>query len=336
MTPKPDPSLTPSPTPGPSAASLPGTNTAHLSRVAALQEALKLIESPTGMTGLFPTALRAGVGIALKVPVLTGDPAKVAAYSKTLWNASAVYRQTLDDLQSTLTVKLPAVWQGAAAQSASRALVTFNTALSVGQNALAGAGQVLEDWQSDLGFAISNDQFEYSVLQGVSSPVNSFFGDILELPHLQSQAALACRQRITIAETLNDQASTAAQKLDGYAQQARAHLLEGELDPISELLIAYSGTSGPSSSSASDILTDKQLQTATAELAKMSREERNTFLGWLDDSTSQEQKAYIYQALASAGSFAELKKFAAQIQPDGADLSKLKTQAAEYMPTNST
>lgn len=280
-----------------------------MSSLSDLQDALQQIQQAMPIVGRFSfDTLPGAIGEALGVP---GPPGSVAAV-----NAQAAdYRQAAQqaglveaDLTNVSTSALPRVWTGPVAETAAQAVASVAAEVATTVTVLGQAAAAMEQWGSELSAAQTLDRSGIADLTAAQQQPMSAFASA------KQTAVTGCELRIQAATNAAAGAQSLANLLTQLAAQARAEqVTSGAIDPLGAVELANaSGTGG-------DILTAGELSRASTRLNSMNPADRAAFEQLLQNTSSPQEAAYLWQALAAGNSISQVQQFDSVIHAHGAD-----------------
>ncbi|MGW3046191.1 WXG100-like domain-containing protein [Kitasatospora sp. NPDC001159] len=201
--------------------------------------------------------LISAVGKALDVPGPVGSPDTIRDRAKAYSQTAKAYTKASTDLGKIAADKLPSAWTGAVAEHATQAVQALANELTVSQQAMQQACNLLSDWATDLEHALHDDAFGVVLLKNAmkSAP----WGSAAAL----NDALDGVKYRLLGAQTAERSATKTASKLNQLATKARAERVGGKFDPLAALVLA--NEKGPGGEADGDyVLTDTQLHAPTS------------------------------------------------------------------------
>jgi len=288
---------------------------------------LQALESIRGLIegiefDLDPFMLDSAIGAALAQPAPAGSPAAVRAQAQAYSKAATQSKAVAGDIKLVATSSLPAAWRGQVADSASQAVAALATEVGTIESALNDAATALDKWADLLEWAQREDAEGRAQLESARGQAASAGLDIFSTHFLQARATAltGLNTRIAAAQALADQSPSTAGLLNQYASLARAQdVTTGDLDPLSDVVLATAADPGGSLADDADILTPTALTRASQRLDAMSNADQAAFAKLLSEAKSPQEAAYLYKALSAGYNLQQIEAFDAAIHPHGAD-----------------
>ncbi|WP_042398918.1 hypothetical protein [Streptacidiphilus carbonis] len=280
-----------------------------MSSLSDLQDALKQIQQATPMIGRFMfDSLPGAIGQALGVPGPPGSVSAVNAQADDYRKAGAQASVVETDLTHVSTSALPKAWTGPVAETAAQAVASVAAEVANTVTVLGQAAAAMEQWGVELSAAQALDLSGIAELTAAQQQPMSAFASA------QQAAVNGCRLRIQAATNSAAGAQTLANLLTQLAAQARAErVTSGAVDPLGAVELANASGAG------GDILSAAELGRASARLDSMSPADRAAFEQLLQNASSPEEAAYLWQALAAGNSVSQVQQFDSVIHAHGSD-----------------
>ncbi|MFC1406162.1 MULTISPECIES: hypothetical protein [Streptacidiphilus] len=280
-----------------------------MSSLSDLQDALQQIQRSTPMVGRFMfDSLPGAIGQALAVPGPPGSPSVVDAQAEDYRKAGAQAAVVEADLTHVSSSALPRAWTGPVAETAAQAVASVAAEVATTVTVLGQAAAAMAQWSAELSAAQTLDRSGTAELTAAQQQPMSQFD-------AAKQAAVnGCETRIQAARNAAAGAQTLANLLTQLAAQARAERVDSpDIDPLGAVELANaSGTGG-------DILTAAELSRASTRLNSMNPADRAAFEQLLQSSSSPQEAAYLWQALAAGNSISQVQQFDSVIHAHGSD-----------------
>ena len=287
---------------------------------------LQALESIRGLISgiefdLDPFMLNSAIAAALAQPALPGSPAAVRAQAQAYAKAATQSKTVAADIKQVATSSLPAAWRGQVADSASQAVAALATEVNTIESALNEASNALNTWADLLEWAQHQDTEGRAQLETARGQAASGL-DIFSTQFLEARATAltGLNTRITAAQALADQSPNTASLLNQYTSLARAQdVTTGDLDPLSDVVLATAADPGGKLADDADILTPTALTRASQRLDAMSATDQAAFEKLLSGAKSPQEAAYLYKALSAGYNLQQIQAFDAAIHPYGAN-----------------
>ena len=287
---------------------------------------LQALESIRGLISgiefdLDPFMLNSAIAAALAQPALPGSPAAVRAQAQAYAKAATQSKTVAADIKQVATSSLPAAWRGQVADSASQAVAALATEVNTIESALNEAANALNTWADLLEWAQHQDTEGRAQLETARGQAASGL-DIFSTQFLEARATAltGLNTRITAAQALADQSPNTASLLNQYTSLARAQdVTTGDLDPLSDVVLATAADPGGKLADDADILTPTALTRASQRLDAMSATDQAAFEKLLSGAKSPQEAAYLYKALSAGYNLQQIQAFDAAIHPYGAN-----------------
>ena len=287
---------------------------------------LQALESIRGLISgiefdLDPFMLNSAIAAALAQPALPGSPTAVRAQAQAYAKAATQSKTVAADIKQVATSSLPAAWRGQVADSASQAVAALATEVNTIESALNEAANALNTWADLLEWAQHQDTEGRAQLETARGQAASGL-DIFSTQFLEARATAltGLNTRITAAQALADQSPNTASLLNQYTSLARAQdVTTGDLDPLSDVVLATAADPGGKLADNADILTPTALTRASQRLDAMSATDQAAFEKLLSGAKSPQEAAYLYKALSAGYNLQQIQAFDAAIHPYGAN-----------------
>ncbi|MFF1908304.1 hypothetical protein [Kitasatospora sp. NPDC058218] len=300
-----------------------------MSKVKDLEKARHTIEKVNFMFANLH--LLQGIEQALAVPEPVGDVSAIQARAKDYGRAAASFGQASQDLAGIAVNQLPAVWSGSVAEHATQAIHAMSEETTTSQQTLAQAAVLLDTWASELDWAKKTDAQGRQQLQSADERAREDPGGFDQ--DAMATALAGVDARLAAARRVENTGTSTASKLNQLASMARASRAGmGSLDPLAAVVLATEKNPG-AGEDGGYILTPNQLDRANQTLGVMTGADQAAFRALLSGAKSPEEAAYLWKALASGHSVADIQQFDAQIHPHGDDPAWL---AKHLVPATST
>lgn len=280
--------------------------------------------------------LVASIDQALGVPAPDGSPAVISAQGAAYLKAGATCKQVAQRLNDVARNKLPAAWQGDAAENAGQAVSALSAEATTAGDVLVHAGQVLQSWADNLATAQRDDSSGRDTLKSAKSrlgPLGGWFssfieiGDPAEFAAAVEEARAGIASMVTAASLAQNSGEATAGTLTYLADQARAErVAAGGLDPVDAVVLA--GAQNAASDGGGNILSAAELTRVAQLMNGMSAAQQREFEQLLADSKSPQEAAYLMKALAAGNSLSAVEQFDKLIHPYGNDLDWLSQHLA--------
>jgi hypothetical protein len=295
--------------------------------LAVLAAARDRIDGLAREQGVDPIELASAVNAALVPAVVAGSPAGIRGQAQAYGRVESQCAAVAADVSAVATASLPAAWQGQVAETAARSVQAVAGEIRAVQSVMAAVGAALESWALELEQAQQGDHAGVAQLEsalrivsgsGSGKPGYDMASSQPELKALPlAQAGVAAR--IAAAHSAQTAGTSVASLLNQYAERARARQVTAtHLDALDAVVLATetnTGVYGPSA----NILSPTALALGSQRWDAMAAADRSAFEALLAQCKSPAEAAYVWKALAAGHSLDEVKSFAAQIQPHGAD-----------------
>ena len=270
---------------------------------------------------LDPFVLGSSIAAALAVPAPGGSAAAVRAQAQAYSKAATQSKAVAADIKQVATAALPAAWRGQVADNAAQAVAALGTEIGTIESSLSRAAVALDAWADVLVWAQDKDAQGRAQLENARSQAASGFDILSTLFGQALGAALAgLDTRIAAAQTLADQSPQTSGLLNQYASLARAQdVTTGDLDPLSDVVLATAADPGGKLADDADILTPTALTRASQRLDAMSAADQAAFEKLLSGAKSPQEAAYLYKALSAGYNLQQVEAFDAAIHPYGAN-----------------
>lgn len=280
--------------------------------------------------------LVASIDQALGVPAPDGSPAVISAQGAAYLKAGATCKQVAQRLNDVARNKLPAAWQGDAAENAGQAVSALSAEATAAGNVLTQAGQTLQTWADNLSTAQRDDSSGRDTLKSAKSrlgPLGGWLSSFLEIGDPAGFAAAVEEARSGIASMVNaaslaqNSGEATAGTLTYLADQARAErVAAGGLDPLDAVVLA--GAQNAASDGGGNILSAAELTRASQLMNGMSAAQQREFEQLLAHAKSPQEAAYLMKALAAGNSLSAVEQFDALIHAHGNDVNWLSKHLA--------
>ncbi|MCX4092929.1 hypothetical protein [Nocardia sp. alder85J] len=294
-------------------------------------EALDTLRSHPQLVQWFPKLGRFALDTALGIPGPDGDPAVIADIAHRYAEASHVNVAVVEDLSVISSSSLPAAWRGRAGETAGQAIGGLIGQVSEAYQTYEQGAFALGTFATKLTTAKNRDsagaeQLRIARQHANGSPSQQQWVTIL------SDAATGCHTRLTAAVLRDGAADDLNTLLGQLTANARAHTINSPgIDPLTAVLLSYTGDVGASAYAPNQILTPAQLQRASQLLDSMSAADRAAFESMLAGARSPQEAAYLWKALAAGYSVKQLGRFDTVIRPHGNDPSWLSNHLNPHL-----
>lgn len=280
-----------------------------MSSLSDLQDALKQIQQATPFIGRFAfDTLPGAIGQALGVPGPPGSPAAIDAQASDYSAAAKQAELVESDLTRVSTSALPRVWTGPVAETAAQAVASVAAEVATHVTVLGRAASAMQQWAAELSAAQRLDR------EGIADLTTAQQQPMSAFDSAKQTAVAGCEMRIQAAKNSAAGAQTLSNLLTQLAAQARAERVTGpDIDPLGAVELANASGAG------GDILTAAELSRASTRLNSMNPADRAAFEQLLQNSSSPQEAAYLWQALAAGNSISQVQQFDSVIHAHGSD-----------------
>ncbi|MCX4096755.1 WXG100 family type VII secretion target [Nocardia sp. alder85J] len=316
---------------------LPLSPTAHALSVA-LAAIDDLRRSPA-LVAHIPSLGRQAIEAALRPPAPGGDPAAVDGLAATYRNAETTSTGVAEDLGVVARSKLPAAWRGGAGETAAQAVMALGSQMMGTITAYHDGAEALTTFATKLTTAQKNDASGKKTLETAHVAVSKLFGKPSKAAWITILAGVAeaCHTRLTAALLRDGAADDLTTVLNQLAADAHARDIHGPgVDPLTAVVLANAGDSGPTPGSLGQILTPAQASRASALLAGMSPADRAAFDALLSRSGSPQEAAYLWKALSNGYTLDQIEQFDRVIHTHGSDPAWLSDHLNPRLSTGNT
>ncbi|WP_019926014.1 hypothetical protein [Nocardia sp. BMG111209] len=289
------------------------------------------------MLDWFPDLGREAIGAALRPPGPGGDPAQVADLASRYHKAERTTAGAAEDLSAVSTSSLPAAWRGGAGETAAQAISALGGQMTEAIGSYHSGAGALSTFAVKLTAAQNRDAAGVSTLQAASRQATAGSVSKQQWVKILADAATGCHGRLTARLLRDGAADDLTTLLNQLAADARAHTVRAPgVDPLTAVVLSYTGDYGPSADALSQLLTPAQLQRASQLLGGMSAGDRAAFEAMLAAAGSPQEAAYLWKSLAAGYSLKQIQQFDTVIHPHGKDLGWLSDHLNPHLDDPNT